>query len=201
MNTNCLNISSNKSSWQTVSEMFSSPTLTRQLHSHQFWIWNSDAQSLMSECGSTGETTTAPLPPDSLGSLHGHMWIHQLTCTNSIHNACPWLSLGNTSGPGLTRWGMCLRLESVPRKAIYTGSGGRMVAMVQGIQGSQWHRAWLANAKCRLQVGRFPWPHGLPTPLEVGEGRVWPRRSRVEIRTKPIVLRSKDGTGSRCPSS
>lgn len=54
------------------------------------------------------------------------------------------------------------------------------------------------KSKCR----KFPGPHGLPTPLEVGEGRVRrPRRSRVRPRSRPLLPSSEDETRSRCPSS
>lgn len=54
------------------------------------------------------------------------------------------------------------------------------------------------KSKCR----KFPWPHGLLTPLEVGEGRVRrPRRSRVRPRARPLLPSSEDEARSRCPSS
>lgn len=124
-----------------------------------------------------------PFSP-SLGTLHGRMWVHQLTCTNSVHAACPQLSLGPISDLRCTRWGVFLCWESRPREEVYTGPGGRVMVTEQGIQGFQGSSACLASAECRLHVGRFLWPHGLPIPLEVGEGRVWPRRSRVRPRAK-----------------
>lgn len=58
-------------------------------------------------------------------------------------------------------------------------------------------RAQSGKSKCR----KFPWPHGLPTLLEVGEGRVWPRRSRVRPRARRLSPSSEDETRSRCPSA
>lgn len=46
---------------------------------------------------------------------------------------------------------------------------------------------------------KFPWRHGLSTSLEVGEGRMWPRKSRTGPRARPLLPKSKDETGSRCP--
>lgn len=104
-----------------------------------------------------------PFSP-SLGTLHGHMWVHQLTCRNSVHAACPQLSLGPISDLRCTRWGVFLCWESRLREEVYTGPGGRVMVTEQGIQGSQGSSAWLASAECRLHadffdpmVSPFPW--------------------------------------------
>lgn len=105
-------------------------------------------------------TAAPPLPP-SLGALHGHLWIHQSTCTNPVHAACPQLSLGPTSGRRCTQWGVFLFERVGPGKKS-TQSYGPWT----GIQGFQGSRVWLASAEFRLQAGRFFLTLWSPHPTE-----------------------------------
>lgn len=140
-----------------------------------------------------------PFSP-SLGTLHGHMWVHQLTCRNSVHAACPQLSLGPISDLRCTRWGVFLCWESRLREEVYTGPGGRVMVTEQGIQGSQGSSAWLASAECRLHADFFdPWSPHSPEGRR-REGVAKEIQSQVQ-RKRPLLLMSEDGTGSRCPSS
>lgn len=192
----------------------SSVLLPWQDHLHnnlkgQIWIWSSPtAQYSMLESGSLGETATAPTTPysplplvlhckgpcmDACRFTKSHVQIPATLPAKAVH----WPPFR----PRTTWWSVFLCWEDGPREEVYTGPGGGIMALWAGIWESEGSRAWLASIEFRLQVGRFPWPHGLPTPLEVGEERVWPRKSRVGHMTRPALPRSKDGTGSRCPSS
>lgn len=124
----------------------------------------------MLECGSTRETTRTVLLPTSLGALHRSMWTHQPMCTKSFHTACPWLSLWPHFRHRMYTMGVFLCWEGGPREEVYTGPGGRIMAIGQGIQGSQGSRAWLASAECRLHVGRFLWPQVSPPHWSGEEG-------------------------------
>lgn len=191
----------NKWGWNTVSKMLCPPTLIRPpsqqpgrpILSLEFTC--SESNSGMGQHRRHPHSTAAPPLPPSLGALHGHLWIHQSTCTNPVHAACPQLSLGPTSGRRCTQWGVFLFERVGPGKKS-TQSYGPW----KGIQGFQGSRVWLASAEFRLQAGRFFWPCGLPTPLKAGEQTVWPMRSTVRPRARPFLLRSEDGTGSRYPS-
>lgn len=136
----------------------------------------------MPECGRMGETAIVLLPPLSAlspalqGVLHGHFWIHQLTYTHSttlMLTAVPWLPFR----PGMPTVRCILPLEGWPQVRVL-------------------HWPWrqhhdnlnrkLENPRCLAweeqvqNVGsKFPGHHGLSTSLEVGEGRMWSRKSRT----------------------
>lgn len=106
-------------------------------------------------------------------------------------NSCPL-------AVGCTWWGVSFCWEGGPGEEVYTDLWDRIIAFGQSIWGFQESKA---SAKYHLQVDGLPWPHGLPTSLEVGEESIWPNRSRIGPRARSVLPQSKDGSGFRSPGS
>lgn len=145
----------------------------------------------MPECGSMGETTMVPLHPYPVSSLsRAQQGALQILFALSA-NSCPL-------AVGCTWWDVSFCWEGGPREEVYTDPWDRIIAFGQSIWGSQESKA---SAEYHLQVDGLPWPHGLPTSLEVGEENIWPNRSRIGPRARSILPQSKDGSGFRSPGS